>query len=198
MALEVVGLDASAAMLAKLAEQRPDVVRVTAVLGDMVDDLPDGPFGVVFVAYNTFFNLLTEARQQACFAAVGATSGAGRRVRVEAFVPEPQAGPSVVVRSMTADSVVLSITTHDDVGADRAGSVRLVQRGGRRAPATVGDSLRDRRAARRDGDGCLDFVVDRALGGRTTHAVHRRERHATSRCIAQFTAPSALRGSATS
>ena len=28
-------------------------------------------------------------------------------------MPEPQAGSSVVVRSMTADSVVLSITTHD-------------------------------------------------------------------------------------
>jgi hypothetical protein len=33
---------------------------------------------------------------------------------IEAFVPEPQAGSSVTVRSMTADSVVLSVTTHDE------------------------------------------------------------------------------------
>ena len=110
--VKVVGLDSSAAMLSKLTGN--DATHsVRPILGDMVDDQPDGPFGVVFVAFNTFFNLLSEERQQSCFAAVSQRLAPGGAFVVEAFVPEPQPGSSVVVRSMTADSVVLSITTHD-------------------------------------------------------------------------------------
>ncbi len=113
--LDVVGLDASSAMLAKLTEKDP-AGSVTPLLGDMVDDQPDGPFGLVFVAFNTFFGLLTEARQQSCFDAVAQRLAPGGAFVIEAFVPEIQAGPPVVVRSMTADAVVLSITTHDESG----------------------------------------------------------------------------------
>ena len=67
-------------MLARLAGRDP-AGTVTAVLGDMVDDLPDGPFDVVLVAYNSLFNLETAERQQACFAAVAAAPRARRRVR---------------------------------------------------------------------------------------------------------------------
>ena len=112
---EVVGLDASQAMLAKLAEKDPSA-SVASVLGDMVDDQPAGPFGLVFVAFNTFFGLLTEERQRACFVSVAQHLAPGGAFVIEAFVPEPQAGPPVVVRSMTAESVVLSITTHDETG----------------------------------------------------------------------------------
>jgi SAM-dependent methyltransferase len=118
--ISVVGLDASAAMLAKLSENDP-AATVTECLGDMVDDMPDGPFGLVFVAYNTFFNLLTETRQRQCFAAVAERLSPGGAFVVEAFVPEPQPGSSVTVRSMTADSVVLSVTTHDEVAQTAQG-----------------------------------------------------------------------------
>jgi SAM-dependent methyltransferase len=111
--VKVVGLDASAAMLAKLAENDP-VSSVTTCMGDMVDDQPAGPFALVFVAYNTFFNLLTESRQRACLRAVAERLAPGAAFVIEAFVPEPQAGSSVVVRSMTIDSVVLSVSTHDE------------------------------------------------------------------------------------
>jgi SAM-dependent methyltransferase len=111
--VRMVGLDASAAMLSKLTGN-DQTHSVRPVLGDMVDDQPDGPFGVVFVAYNTFFGLLSEERQQACFTAVAQRLAPGGAFVIEAFVPEPQAGSSVVVRSMTADSVVLSISTHDE------------------------------------------------------------------------------------
>lgn len=111
--LRVVGVDASPAMLAKLAENDPRGA-VSAQLGDMVDGLPDGPFALAFVAFNTFFGLLTAERQQACFAAVAHRLTAGGAFVVEAFVPEPQPGSSVTVRSMSVDSVVLSVSTHDD------------------------------------------------------------------------------------
>jgi SAM-dependent methyltransferase len=128
--LEVVGLDASDAMLAQLAKKDTSA-SVTAVLGDMVDDQPPGPFALVFVAFNTFFGLLTEARQQSCFAAVADRLTPGGAFVIEAFVPEPQAGPPVIVRSMTSDSVVLSITTHDESGQVAQGHyVSLSESGG--------------------------------------------------------------------
>jgi hypothetical protein len=94
---------------------------VQACLGDMVEDQPPGPFGLVFVAYNTFFNLLSEARQLACFHAVAERLGPGGAFVIEAFVPEPQPGSSIAVRSMTTDSVVLSVTTHDEAAQTAQG-----------------------------------------------------------------------------
>jgi trans-aconitate methyltransferase len=131
--VQVAGLDASAAMLAKLADNDQSG-SVSRHLGDMVDDQPSGPFALVFVAYNTFFGLLSEARQQACFASVAQRLTPGGAFVIEAFVPEPQPGSSVVVRSMTVDSVVLSVTTHDEsmqtaegqyISFSEAGGVRM-------------------------------------------------------------------------
>jgi SAM-dependent methyltransferase len=110
--VHVVGVDASAAMLDKLAINDP-TSSVATHLGDMVDGLPRGPYSVAFVAFNTFFGLLTAERQQACFAAVAEVLAPDGMFVIEAFVPEPRAGSSVDVRSMTVDSVVLSVSTHD-------------------------------------------------------------------------------------
>ena len=109
---------------------------VRAHVGDMVDGLPDGPFGVVFVAYNTFFSLLTAERQQGCFTAVAGRLAPGGSFVVEAFVPDArqQRGSGVDVRSVTADRVVLSVHTSDPtrqtaegqyVDITEAGGVRL-------------------------------------------------------------------------
>jgi SAM-dependent methyltransferase len=112
--LEVHGIDTSAAMLERLRARDPDG-HVTAVLGDMVDDLPAGPFDVALLAYNSLFNLESAERQAACFAAVAARLAPGGTFVVEAFVPEdpPRVGTVVTVRSMTATEVVLSISDHD-------------------------------------------------------------------------------------
>lgn len=112
--LAVEGVDASAAMLERLAAKDPEA-RVRTVLGDMVDDLPDGPFDVVLLAYNSLFLLESETRQAACFAAVAARLSPGGAFVVEAFVPDepPRSGTAVDVRSMTADEVVVSISVHD-------------------------------------------------------------------------------------
>lgn len=110
----VTGIDASAEMLARLAERDP-AGRVTPVLGDMVDDLPSGPFALVFVAYNSLFNLTGDGQQAACFAAVAERLAPGGRFLVEAFVPETpfRDGDAVDVRTLSADRVVLSITRSD-------------------------------------------------------------------------------------
>ena len=108
----VTGIDASPAMLERLrARDAGGAVAVTC--GDMVDDLPDGPFDVALIAYNSLFNLESAERQRACFAAVAARLVAGGRFVVEAFVPDERDGPVVTVRSMSATEVVLSISEHD-------------------------------------------------------------------------------------
>ena len=58
------------------------------VVGDMADDLPAGPFSLVFVAFNTFFGLTSREAQARCFAEVagrlephGVLRGRGLRPR---------------------------------------------------------------------------------------------------------------------
>jgi len=110
--LDVHGIDASASMLARLRAHDTDS-SVTATFGDMVDDLPGGPFDVVLIAYNSLFNLESAPRQRACFAAVASRLAPAGRFVVEAFVPDDREGPVVAVRSMSATEVVLSISQHD-------------------------------------------------------------------------------------
>ena len=110
----VTGIDVSAAMLARL-RSADGGQRVAAVHGDMVDDLPAGPFDVVFVAFNSLFMLTDPVRQQACFAAVATCLAPGGAFVVELFVPwdPPRAGSHVEVRSMTTDRVVLVASLTD-------------------------------------------------------------------------------------
>jgi SAM-dependent methyltransferase len=130
--LEVHGIDASAAMLERLtAKPGGDAVHVH--LGDMVDDLPPGPFSLAIAAYNTLFNLRSAQRQHAAFAAVAARLRDGGRFAVEAFVPDEhqRAGGTVSVRSLSVDRVVLSIDVHDPGGQRVDGQlVELTERDG--------------------------------------------------------------------
>ncbi len=134
-AIQVFGIDSSEPMLTKLRD-RDHEHRVKASLGDMVDNLPEGPFALVFVAYNTIFNLRTHQAQAACFAAVAARLTPGGRFVIEAFVPDhpPRHGDDISVRSLESDRVVLSISRHDAeqqlaegqfVEITEAGGVRL-------------------------------------------------------------------------
>lgn len=128
----VIGIDSSESMLAVMADKHASA-QVTTVVGDMVEDLPDGPLAVVFVAYNTFFNLRTAERQQQCFDAVSSRLAPGGCFVVEVFVPEqpPRQGSHVEVRSMAADHVVLSVSVHDGAGQTAAGQfVELSETGG--------------------------------------------------------------------
>ena len=117
----VTGLDSSEAMLERLADAaRLANVTVHAVRGDMVDDIPTGPFDspdpfdVVFVTYNTFFNVRDAERQQRLFHEVAARLKPGGRFVIEAFVPDPQrpSGGTVGVRTIATDRVVLVADIH--------------------------------------------------------------------------------------
>ena len=130
--LAVVGVDSSDEMLARL-RARPHPETLSARLGDMVDELPDGPFALAFVAYNTIFNLLTAERQHACFAAVAQRLAPGGRIVVEAFVPDdpPRDGDHIEIRTLAAGRVVLSVSRHDAATQRADGQfVELTEHGG--------------------------------------------------------------------
>lgn len=134
------GIDSSERMLAAMAA-KPGGASVVAHLGDMVDDIATaaeqgGPFDVIFVAYNTLFNLLAVERQQACFVSAARHLAPGGAFVVEAFDPTTphDRTADVGVRSITADRVVLSVSTSDPatqraegqyVEFTEAGGVRL-------------------------------------------------------------------------
>jgi SAM-dependent methyltransferase len=124
--LAVAGVDASAAMLERLAA-KDGGDGVHAVLADMADlpaadelslrALPvgGGGFSLVFAAYNTFLNLDTEEAQRACLRRCAGLLAEGGTVVVEAFVPVDGdvARTSLDVRSVTVDAVVLTATEVD-------------------------------------------------------------------------------------
>ena len=103
------------------------------ILGDMRSDLPEGPFGLVFAAYNTLFNLTDEGAQARCFSEVAQRLQPGGRFVIEAFVPDepPRRGDSVTVRSITTDRVVLSVSVADPAHQSAAGQfVEISEAGG--------------------------------------------------------------------
>jgi SAM-dependent methyltransferase len=107
--------------------------RIRIVVGDMVDDLPDGPFDLVFVAYNTFFNVRDAERQRRLFAHVAERLGPEGRFVIEAFVPDADrpGGDSVTIRSMTTDALVLRADRHDPVAQTIDGQlVEITEAGG--------------------------------------------------------------------
>lgn len=114
LGVQVVGVDTSEGMLAELAA-KPGAGAVEAVVGDMADPpLGDRRFAVVFVAYNTLFNLVDPGDQQRCFTSAARRLLPGGSFVVEAFVPAPgQAQQAVAPRTITADRVVLSVSQTD-------------------------------------------------------------------------------------
>lgn len=118
LGVDVHGIDASVAMVDRL-RAKPGGDLVTVTIGDMcelaLDDPP--PFSVVFVAFNTFFNLATEAEQRRCLHRVTELLAPDGVLVVEAFVPRDDvaagAEASVAPRRITADEVVLTVSRVD-------------------------------------------------------------------------------------
>jgi ubiquinone/menaquinone biosynthesis C-methylase UbiE len=126
--IDVVGVDASEAMLAqlerKVAERGSEALgSVRSVLGDMADPpVADERFAVALVAYNTLFNLVDDGAQARCLAAVAALLEPGGSLLVEAFVPDlDRQASSVEPRTITADRVVLSVSRADPVRQEALG-----------------------------------------------------------------------------
>jgi SAM-dependent methyltransferase len=90
--VRVTGIDNSDAMLDRLRAKR-GAERVEIVFGDMASTRVNGDFALVYLVFNTIFNLTTQDGQVACFANAAAHLSAGGRFVIEARVPELQRLP---------------------------------------------------------------------------------------------------------
>ena len=87
--IEVHGIDASEAMVAKLHE-KPGGEGIPVTIGDFTDVGVDGRYPLVYLVFNTLFALPSQDDQVRCFQNVAARLADGGAFVIEAFVPEPE------------------------------------------------------------------------------------------------------------
>ena len=113
--VEVHGIDSSPAMLERL-RAKPGGERITATVGDMADVAVDGTFTLVFIVFNTFFMLESQAEQVRCFRNVAAHLAPDGRFLLHAFVPDTsriERGQDLSVREAGLDRVRIDASTYD-------------------------------------------------------------------------------------
>jgi SAM-dependent methyltransferase len=113
--LKVQGIDASEAMVDRL-RAKPNGDQIPVTIGDFADVSVDGEFALVFVAFNTFFVLLTPDEQARCLANVTSRLAPGGRFVLEAFVPDPSRfvrRHHLGISGFGAGGVQLNVSGHD-------------------------------------------------------------------------------------
>jgi SAM-dependent methyltransferase len=138
--VEVHGIDASEAMVAKL-RAKPGGAELPVVLGDFADVGAEGPFSLVFVLFNTFFGLLSQEDQVRCFGGVGRQLAQDGVFVLEVFVPDLTRfvrGQNIQTSRVEADRAVLDVSRHDPV-TQRVSShhVELSESGARLYPVQI-------------------------------------------------------------
>ncbi len=84
--IQVDGIEISPAMVAKL-RAKPGDDQIAVTMGDFADVPVEGSYRLIFVVFNTLFNLLTQDDQVRCFENVAAHLAPDGAFVVEAFVP---------------------------------------------------------------------------------------------------------------
>jgi Methyltransferase domain len=111
----VAGIDNSEAMLARLRD-KPGAERIDAQVGDMSATRVPGEFSLVYLVFNTIFNLTTQDGQVACFENAAAHLTSGGRFVIEAIVPPLQRLPlGQTVLPIRADPEGMSYSVIDTV-----------------------------------------------------------------------------------
>ena len=85
--IEVHGIDASPAMIAKLkAKPHGDDIQVS--LGNFAEIDVEGQFELIYILFNTFFALTTQEEQVRCFSNVASHLSSQGVFLIEAFIPD--------------------------------------------------------------------------------------------------------------
>ena len=116
--IRVDGVDISAAMVAELRE-KPGGEEIAVVIGDFADVPVPGSYRLIFVVFNTLFNVLTQQDQVRCFENVAAHLTDDGCFVVEAFVPafltRLRRNQYVDAEAVGVDEVRLDVVRHDPV-----------------------------------------------------------------------------------
>jgi hypothetical protein len=125
--VDVHGIDASEAMLAKL-RSKPGGERIAVTVGDFAEVAVEGRFSVIFVVFNTFFALLNQDDQVRCFGNVAEHLDDSGVFVLEAFFPDVarfDRGQRVGAIAVETDTMHLEASRHDPV-AQRVDSLHTV------------------------------------------------------------------------
>ena len=132
--VEIHGVDASEAMVAGL-RAKPGGEAIPVTMGDFADVGVEGEFDLIFVAFNTFFALLSQEQQVHCMRNVAAHLSLGGAFVVEAFVPDmcryDSTGRALVVHRIEGEHVTIDAATLDR--ARQRISTRLISIEGERS-----------------------------------------------------------------
>jgi SAM-dependent methyltransferase len=116
--IRVDGVDISPAMVAKL-RAKAGADQISVVMGDFAEVPVPGTYQLIFVVFNTLFNLLTQDAQVRCFENVAAHLTSDGSFVVEAFVPayfyRLRDNQYVDVEAVAVDQVRLDVARHDPV-----------------------------------------------------------------------------------
>ena len=114
--VRVAGIELSADMVARMRE-KPGADAITVTMGDMSRESAGGEFTLVYLVYNTIFNLLTQDDQVRCFENAARHLAADGVFVVEAGVPSAwlKGTQFVDVETITAGHVVLDVNQYDPV-----------------------------------------------------------------------------------
>ena len=112
------GIDQSQAMVDQL-RQKPGGEAIDVTIGDFAEVPVEGSYRLVYVVYNTIYNLLTQDAQVRCFTNVAAHLDDHGRFVVEALVPDPMMrlrdGQYVDAEAVLVDEVRLDVARFDPV-----------------------------------------------------------------------------------
>jgi SAM-dependent methyltransferase len=114
--IRVDGIDISQAMVDQLRD-KPGGGQLSATIGDFADVPVPGDYALIYVVFNTFFNLLTQDDQVRCFENVAAHLTDDGVFVIEAYVPAflYRLGNDqyVEAESIEVDEVRLDVLRHD-------------------------------------------------------------------------------------
>jgi SAM-dependent methyltransferase len=116
--IRVDGIDFSQAMVAKLRE-RPGGDALTVSIGNYADVAVEDSYRLVYIVFNTIYNLLTQDEQVRCFENVAAHLTAGGCFVLEAVTPNAlmrlRDHQYVDAEEVGVDHVQLDVARHDPV-----------------------------------------------------------------------------------
>ncbi|MEX2100192.1 MAG: class I SAM-dependent methyltransferase [Acidimicrobiia bacterium] len=116
--IRVDGIDLSAAMVARL-RAKPGGDQIAVTMGDFSEVPVDGRYRLIYVVFNTLFNLLTQEEQVRCFENVAAHLTEDGVFLVEALTPGAlfrlRDDQYVDAEAVEVDHVRLDVARHDSV-----------------------------------------------------------------------------------